>query len=36
MVPGLLERDRVCLTKRGKKILAHELAGLIERVLNQV
>lgn len=36
MVPGLLERDRVCLFKRGKRILACELAGQTESVLNQV
>ena len=32
--PGLLVRDGVRLSQRGKRILAHELVGLIERVLN--
>jgi len=31
---GLLATDRVQLSRRGKRILAHELAGLIERALN--
>ena len=34
MAPGLLETDRVHPLKRGKMILAQELAGLIERALN--
>lgn len=33
MAPGLLDTDEGCLSKRGKNILAHGLAGLIERVL---
>jgi len=32
--PGLLAVDRVQLSQRGKRILAHELLGLIERALN--
>jgi len=31
---GLLVTDGVQLSQRGKRILAHELAGLIERTLN--
>jgi len=31
--PGLLATDRVQLSQRGKRILAHELVGLIERTL---
>jgi len=34
MAPGLLASDRVQLSPRGERILAHELAGLIERALN--
>jgi len=34
MAPGLLATDGVQLSQRGKRILAHELAGLIERALN--
>ncbi|KFR02209.1 hypothetical protein Y956_05133, partial [Nipponia nippon] len=34
MAPGLLETDGVHLLQRGKRILAQELAGLIERALN--
>lgn len=36
MVPGLLETDGVCLSKRGKRIPAREQAELIERALNWV
>ena len=32
--PGLLVTDGVQLSHRGKRIMAHELAGLIERALN--
>jgi len=32
--PGLLVTDGLQLSQRGKRILAHELAGLIERALN--
>jgi len=32
--PGLLATDGVQLSQRGKRILAHELAGFIERTLN--
>ncbi|KAM9663018.1 uncharacterized protein ACIBXB_016421 [Morphnus guianensis] len=32
--PGLLATDGVQLSQRGKRILAHEMAGLIERALN--
>jgi len=32
--PGLLATDGVQLSQRGKRILGHELAGLIERALN--
>jgi len=32
--PGLLAIDRVHLSQRGKRILGHELVGLIERALN--
>jgi len=31
---GLLATGRVQLSQRGKKILGHELAGVIERALN--
>ena len=31
---GLLETDGVQLSQRGKRILGHELAGLLERTLN--
>jgi len=31
--PGLLATDGVHLSQRGKRILGHELAGLIERAL---
>lgn len=34
--PGLLEPDRLHLSVKGKRILAHELAELIERALNWV
>jgi len=34
--PGLLATDGVQLSSRGKRILAHELAGLIKRALNKV
>jgi len=34
MTPGLLATDGVQLSRRGKRILAHEVAGLIERALN--
>jgi len=34
MAPGLLATDRVQLSQRRKRILTHELAGLIERALN--
>jgi len=34
--PGLLVTDGVQLSQRGKRILAHELVGLIERALNWV
>jgi len=34
MAPGLLTSDGVQLSPRGKRILAHELAGFIERALN--
>ena len=34
MALGLLVTDGVQLSQRGKKILGHELAGLIERALN--
>jgi len=36
MAPGLLAADGVQLSQRGKRILAHELAGFIERALNWV
>jgi len=36
MAPGLLETDGVQLSPRGKRILAHELAGFIEMDLNYV
>jgi len=32
--PGLLATDRVQLSQRGKRILGHQLVGLIERALN--
>ncbi|KFW72624.1 hypothetical protein AS28_04863, partial [Pygoscelis adeliae] len=32
--PGLLATDGVQLSRRGKRVIAHELAGLIERALN--
>ena len=32
MVLGLLATDGVQLSQRGKRILAHELAGLIKRL----
>jgi len=32
--PGLLATGRSQLSQRGKRILGHELAGLIERALN--
>jgi len=32
--PGLLATDGVQLSQRGKRILGHELVGLIERALN--
>jgi len=32
--PGLLETDGVQLSQRGKRILAHEFAGLIKRALS--
>ena len=34
MAPGLLVTDGVQLSHKGKRIMAHELAGLIERALN--
>jgi len=34
MAPGLLVTDGVQLSQRGKRILVHELAGLIKRALN--
>lgn len=34
MAPGLLEIDGVHLSKKGKRILTHEFAGLIDRPLN--
>jgi len=34
MAPGLLATDGVHLSQRGKRILTHELEGLIERALN--
>jgi len=34
MAPGLLARGGVQLPQRAKRILAHELAGLIKRALN--
>jgi len=34
MAPGLLARDGVQLSQKGKRILAYELVGLIERALN--
>jgi len=34
MAPGLLATDGVQLSQKGKRILAHELVGLIERTLN--
>ena len=34
MTPGLLVMDGVCLSQRGKRIFAQELARLIERALN--
>jgi len=34
MALGLLVTDGVQLSQRGKRILAHELVGLIERALN--
>jgi len=33
-LPGLLATSGVQLSQRGKRILGHELAGLIERALN--
>jgi len=32
--PGLLATSGTQLSQRGKRILGHELAGLIERALN--
>jgi len=32
--PGLLVTEGVQLSQRGKRILGHKLAGLIERALN--
>jgi len=32
--PGLLATDGVQLSQREKRILAHEMAGLVERALN--
>ena len=32
--PGLLAPDGMCLSQRGKRIFAHELAGLIDKALN--
>jgi len=32
--PGLLATDEVQLSQRGKRVLGHELSGLIERALN--
>jgi len=34
LVPGLMAADESHLSQRGKQILAQELAGLFERVLN--
>jgi len=34
MAPGLLATDGVWLAQRGKRILAHKLAGFIKRALN--
>jgi len=34
MAPGLLATDGVYLSQKGKRILAQELAGLIDRALN--
>jgi len=34
MAQGLLATDGVRLSQRGKRILAHELVGLIKRALN--
>ena len=34
--PGLLATDGIQLSQRGKRILAPEMVGLIERALNQV
>jgi len=36
MAPGLLETDGVHLSQKGKRILAQELAGLIDRTLNWI
>ena len=32
--PGLLALDGIHLSQRGKRVFAHELAGLIDRALN--
>jgi len=36
MAPGLLATDGVHFSQRGKRFLAQELAGLIDRSLNQI
>jgi len=36
MAQGLLATDGVQLPQKGKRVLAHELAGLIKRALNWV
>lgn len=35
MAPDLPDTDGACFSRRGKNILAHVLAGLIERVLTR-
>jgi len=32
--PGLLASDEIHVSQRGKRVIAHQLAGLIDRGLN--
>jgi len=36
MAPGLLASDGIHLSQKGKRVFAQELAGLIDRALNQM
>lgn len=36
LAPGVLESDGLHLSSKGRRIVAHELAGLIERAVNLV